>query len=409
MGVSLDDVLSGDAPPLKPGKKRRGGPGWSRLGCLAMFQTLVIVVLIALLIVEFQAANPRTITVEMVDASPLPPGAYIMYMSPSVTPNAADYPPILAAEPPVITTANADTVHELARLDDIDHMAWLDAGQTLVTNKGPTFRWYELYQPEPLTTERALAIGNGWPFAISPGQQSLAAANQNGQLGIWNIRNQQNRLQIGAFAGALRSVAYSHNGEFLAMGAWEGGLRVWDFDQATLQWEALPATAEEERFSVEGVDFSPDDHWLAAAGMRGNITIWDTETGAEVFVIDTGSPPKAVKFSPDGRTIAYPVASMVYVWDTTTQQIVHQLQGHFDRVYEVSFSPDGRLLASAGQDGNIILWDLQSSTQLRLLFDETLPTAIGDMAFSPDGRLIAAVYAEDGAHPLVLWGVSEDE
>ncbi len=411
MGIPLDDLLNDEAPSPKPKKKPRWLKGWNRLGCLALFQTLAIAVLISLLLIEFQASSTRTIIVRM-DPSPLPPGVQIygvgsLSLSSPTPLQSADTPPILAAEPPIITVDNVDAVRELTRFDDVEHIAWSTAGRTLVICDGPNFRWYDLYQHAPLSAELKLDVNVGWPFAVSPDRRYLATANHNGQLTVWDIDDQHSRLRVGAFSGPLRSVAYSHYGEFLAVGGQQGGLRVWSLSKSTIQWEALPA-AGDERFMVEGVDFSPNDRWLVSAGMRGNVTIWDTETGAEVFVIETDQSPQDVVFGPDGRTIAYAVDNSVFVWDTETQQALYQLDGHASWVLRVSFSPNGRLLASSGNDGNIILWDMQSGEKLRVLFDERLPIAVGDMAFSPDGRLIAAVYAEEGFHPLVLWGIPNE-
>ncbi len=408
MGISLDDLLNDEAPsPPKPKKKWRWLRAWNWLGCLAVFQTLVIVVLIALLMLEFQSSGTHTITVR-IDPSPLPPGAWIM-IGPTFSPTpqqSEDTPPILATEPPIITADNAGAVRELTRFDHVQHIAWSTAGRTLVICNGSSFRWYDLYQHAPLSAELKLEAQEGWPFAISPDRRFLATARYTGQLTVWGIKDQRSRLQIGAFSGPLRSVAYSHYGDFLAAGGQQGGLRVWNLLKSTVQWEALPA-AGEEQFTVEGIDFSPDDRWLVSAGMRGDVTIWDTETGAEVFVIETKRSPLDVAFSPDGHTIAYAVDNVVFVWDTDTQQTRYELKGHASWVFRVSFSPDGRLLASSGYDGNIFLWDMQSGGVLNVLFDERLPITIGDMAFSPDGRVIAAVYAEDSLNPLILWGIPD--
>jgi WD40 repeat protein/DNA-binding SARP family transcriptional activator len=76
------------------------------------------------------------------------------------------------------------------------------------------------------------------------------------------------------------------------------------------------------------------------------------------------------------------------------------LRGHRNWVYSAAFSPDGRRAVSAGDDGRILLWDLE-----RRRLDSTLRKGgpqVFDVAFSPDGRQVAAA-AETGA--VELWGV----
>ncbi|MBI5929584.1 MAG: protein kinase [Chloroflexi bacterium] len=80
------------------------------------------------------------------------------------------------------------------------------------------------------------------------------------------------------------------------------------------------------------------------------------------------------------------------------------LQGHTDRVRDVAFSPDGKLLASAGQDGRIILWDAVTHQRIREFTGMT--GAVNGVAFSPDGKLLAL----GGTDALLyLWDVQTGE
>jgi WD40 repeat protein len=82
-----------------------------------------------------------------------------------------------------------------------------------------------------------------------------------------------------------------------------------------------------------------------------------------------------------------------------------ELAGHTELVYQLAWSPDGRMLASAGFDGKILLWDVEGGKVLRT-FDppeSSTRTVLGlHVAFSPNGQLLAGSYS---INHVRLWDV----
>ena len=110
----------------------------------------------------------------------------------------------------------------------------------------------------------------------------------------------------------------------------------------------------------------------------------------------------SVAFSPDGTILASAGDDGKIVLLNTSQfQPIQQLDGHSGPVTRVAFSPDGKILASAGKDGSVILWDMNSYQPIGQPLSEH-NGEVTSLAFSPDGRTLATG-GEDQA--IILWDV----
>src|SRR5262249_43233986 len=115
---------------------------------------------------------------------------------------------------------------------------------------------------------------------------------------------------------------------------------------------------------LKSVAFSADGRRLASAGWGDRtVRIWPADGGQPLVLGEpmngTGhrEPGLGVAFHPDGHLLASAgYDKTVRLWDTTTGKLLHTLTEHASRVHGVAFSHSGHLLASAGNDDVIHLW-----------------------------------------------------
>ncbi|MGZ8906989.1 MAG: DUF4082 domain-containing protein, partial [Methylobacter sp.] len=152
--------------------------------------------------------------------------------------------------------------------------------------------------------------------------------------------------------------------------------------------------------AITGISFqgkSKQD--LISVGRDTETKIWNSAGKNLQTFYGPEHPPRAVAVSPDGSLIATAgEETRVFLFDAVAGKLKNILTGHVDFVNGLAFSPDGKFLASAGAEGRILLWDVATGKRSTTLLGHA--DEVNSVAFSPDGQSLASA-SEDSV--VILW------
>jgi WD40 repeat protein len=242
--------------------------------------------------------------------------------------------------------------------------------------------------------------------------QARATATVQAELGVITLENvsrvQRLRTLIGHY-DRVTSVAFSPDGTLLASGSDDHTVRLWRSSDG-----AFLRSLQGHSGYVKNVAFSPDGTILASASDDRTVRLWRVSDGALLRTLEghTGWV-EAVEFAPDGRLLAsgscaklgqggWCEVGEIRLWLVPDGSLLRTLEGHTDWVTGVTFSPDGKTLASGAGDGAPRLWQVADGAHLRVL--EPYVGGISETVFSPDGRVLAAG-SLDGT--VLLWQIED--
>ncbi len=209
--------------------------------------------------------------------------------------------------------------------------------------------------------KQALAKPGAKPLVVtfSPDAQKVAAIFDDGTLSVWAVASGVPIEQV-SVPPPTTTLTAGADGSFTAT-------RSISLATGTAPHWVLERTLSSDAFTdrVNAVRFSPDGRTLAVGGgepsRSGDISLWDVASGELLknWAERHTDAVLSLDFSPDGKLLASGGADKIArVTDLASGKQVNLFEGHTHHVLGVAFRADGRVLASAGGDGVVLVWDM---------------------------------------------------
>ncbi|MFT5470586.1 MAG: WD40 repeat protein [Verrucomicrobiales bacterium] len=322
----------------------------------------------------------------------------------------------------------------LAQPGRVEAIRFSHDGMTLITGGEDSIRYWSV-------TERSEVGGavrrTGWiqTMEISSDGRYLLARDSDGRIQTWDVTMNRsheeleevvvsatsNAGELVAMAGyggvqlfsgssgdamgnpikhgsEVLAVALSFDGEILLSGGVDGQARLWRTNDRTPIGPGLSHS-----FIIRSAAFNPQGTRVVCGCLDGTAKIWQVNSQQQIGkTIKLGERKGiwAVAMSPDGKLVVTgSEEGDVCLWNSLNAQLIANLEGHVDTVVRVAFSPSGRILATGSLDNTVRLWNVESC---ELLFAPLHHNdIIKDLIITDDETIIVTA----GSDAIRIWNL----
>ena len=233
--------------------------------------------------------------------------------------------------------------------------------------------------------------------AFSPAESLLASASQDETIKLWDLVSGDKVQTLNGPGSFVHHIAFTPDGKTLVSAAYDNDITLWD---------VASGVAIETESKISGVHFavSPAGETIAVGGDNNPLRLVDFNGQINMTLDEDQNSVIDLTFSPDGKILASATINRqqenglniaLKLWDTTRGDILHTLDEE-DGYNKISFSPDGTQLAAATLD-TATLWDVENGQKITILTDHRDTheikdygnSGVNDFTWSPDGTDLA--------------------
>lgn len=237
-------------------------------------------------------------------------------------------------------------------------------------------------------------------LALSPDGRFLASGSKDRTIRVIDLDKREPLRIIDGHPDTVSSLSFAPDG-ILVSGCWDGKVRIYTKTEtrAANGWTGHDG-------AVHSVAFSPDGEWIVSGGHDATIRLWLRESGT-VLRLFRGHlySVENVNFSPLGdRIVSCSRDRTLRVWDLRLVEDDVERIGHQAMITAIAATKDGRVAVSASEDRTIRAWSTETGRHLALLSGHE--GIIQNIAVDHLGRQIASV-ADDGS--VRIWDLKQGQ
>ncbi len=234
-----------------------------------------------------------------------------------------------------------------------------------------------------------------WDTAISPSADKMATVHSE-RLVLWNIENPNEpsiiteitEVHHTKYHNSFQCADFSPNGDRLAIGYGNGDIRIWDLEQQQfIKTLSVPADSHAH---LKEIKFMPGGRWIVALE-HVSLSLWDVQHNRRMKLLEDTRIGflRDVKFSLNGKYIGintYEGKGRYIIWSLPEALIYHQVSE--DPISRIAISPDGAILA-VSNPGEVTLFSNETLSPLVILKGAGIFGGAHEITFSPDGTMLA--------------------
>lgn len=233
----------------------------------------------------------------------------------------------------------------------VNAVAWLKNGRIVTAGADAHIAIWTPGKPDPDTVFE----GHKGPIAglaVSPDGKWLASASWDHSVRLWPLGGGAPRLLEG-HAQNVNGVAFSPDGRHLVSAGYDATLRIWRLSDGSVSVHTLPTPLNSIVIAADGE--------IVTAGADGKVYFLSPQGEPRGDLQASPTPIIAVAVSPDGKLLAAAgIRGSVTIIDREKRKLTRTLVGPGLPVWSVAFFPDSRTLLTGGTDRIIRRWDATS-------------------------------------------------
>ena len=301
----------------------------------------------------------------------------------------------------VYDSTNGKIINEFKTRLAVSWLAFSPDGSMLAIPKGYTTLKVDLVDPTSGELIKSIDTGNHYvaEVAFSSDGSRLLTAGLDTRVNLWEVATGELLKSFSEHQYSINGLCWLHDGTGFISSDLAGYIHVTDIEPSeddTILQEGEPALA---------ISIRNSDGLIAAGnGMKVNIYNSDEEL-LQSFDTHERRHVQELSFSPDGRLLATANnLGDVAFFDPDSGEMVRECKGHTQQVRAMAFTPDGTKLVTGDYGGKVLVWDVATGKQIWSL--DGHKNYVYAVACSPDGKLIAS---SDWNELLILWDAETGE